>query len=76
MEIESTLLVNKAIAAGLKSNPAHVSECLREAEAAMNAKALERKRIVSGLPRLHDVRNSALTKDCVELTFRAPTRAI
>jgi hypothetical protein len=76
MEIESTLLVNKTIAANLKANPAHVSECLREAEAAMNVKALERKRIVNGTPRLHDVRDSALSKDHVELTFRAPTRAI
>jgi len=76
MEIEARLLVNKVIAAGLKSNPSHVSECLREAEATMNTIALERKRIVNGTPRLHDVRESALSKDCVELTFRAPTRAI
>lgn len=76
MEIESKLLVNKTIAAGLKSNPAHVAECIREAEASMNVVALERKRIVNGTPRLHDVRESALSKDCVELTFRAPTRAI
>ena len=76
MEIESKLLVNKTIAAGLKSNPAHVAECIREAEASMNVVALERKRIVNGIPRLHEVRESALRKDCVELTFRAPTRAI
>lgn len=76
MEVESKLLVNKAIAEGLKANPDHVQECLREAEAAMNVVALERKRIVNGTPRLHDVRESALSKDHVELTFRAPTRAI
>ena len=76
MQIESKLLVNKAIAAGLKSNPEHVAECIREAEAAMNVIALGRKRIVNGTPRLHEVRESALSKDCVELTFRAPTRAI
>jgi len=76
MEVESKLLVNKTIAAGLKSNPSHVTECLREAEAAMNVVALARKRIVNGTPRLHEVRQSALSKDSVELTFRAPTRAI
>lgn len=76
MEIESTLLVTKAIAEGLKANPAHVTECLREAEAAMNTAALERRRIVNGTPRLHEVRASALSRDHVELTFRAPTRAI
>jgi len=76
MQIESKLLVNKTIAAGLKSNPEHVAECIREAEAAMNVIALGRKRIVNGTPRLHEVRESALSKDCVELTFRAPTRAI
>lgn len=76
MEIESKLLVNKAIAAGLKANPDHVAECLREAEASMNMLALKRGRMVNGTPRLHDVRDSAITKDCVELTFRAPTRAI
>jgi hypothetical protein len=76
MEIESTLLVNKAIASGLKSNPAHVAECVREAEATMNTKALERHRIVSSTPRLHDVKGSALGNDLIELTFRAPTRSI
>lgn len=76
MEIESKLLVNKTIAAGLKANPDHVQECLREAEATMNMVALKRGRMVNGAPRLYDVRDSALAKDCVELTFRAPTRAI
>jgi hypothetical protein len=76
MEIESKLLVSKAIAAGLKANPAHVAECIREAEASMNVIALERRRMVAGTPRLHDVRNSALSNEHVELTFRAPTRTI
>lgn len=76
MEIAATILVSKTIAAGLKANPDHAAECLREAEATMNAKALERRRIVSGMPRLHDVRDSSLGKDLVELTFRAPTRAL
>jgi len=76
MEIESRILVNKAIASGLKANPDHVAECIREAEAAMNVVALERRRIVNGIPRLYDVRDSALSKDSVELTFRAPTRVI
>jgi hypothetical protein len=76
MEIESRILVNKTIASGLKANPDHVAECIREAEAAMNVVALERRRIVNGIPRLYGVRDSALSKDSVELTFRAPTRAI
>lgn len=76
MEIEAKLLVTKTIAAGFKANPDHVTECLREAEATMNAKALERKRIVAGTPRLHDVRDTPLGKNLVELTFRAPTRSI
>lgn len=76
MEIAATVMISKAIAEGLKANPDHVTECLREAEAAMNAKALERRRIVSGTPRLHDVRDSALSKDLVELRFLAPTRSI
>jgi hypothetical protein len=76
MEIESRLLVTKTIAAGLKANPEHVHECIREAEAAMNVIALERRRIVNGTPRLHDVRNSAISNEHVELTFRAPTRTI
>jgi hypothetical protein len=76
MEIAATILVNKTIAAGLKANPDHVAECLREAEATMNTVALERHRIVNGTPRLHDVRNSAIGTDLVELTFHAPTRAI
>lgn len=76
MEIAAIIIVNKAIAAGLKANPDHVAECLREAEATMNLAALERHRIVSGTPRLQDVRDSAIAKDCVELRFHAPTRAI
>ncbi|MCY1241367.1 hypothetical protein D9M72_542640 [compost metagenome] len=76
MEIAATILVNKAIAARLKANPEHVAECMREAEATMNTKALERHRIVNGTPRLHSVQDSAIGKDLVELTFRAPTRAI
>lgn len=76
MEIAATLLVNKTIAAGLKANPEHVAECLREAEATMNTQALERHRVVNGTPRLHDVRNSAISTDLVELTFHAPTRPI
>jgi len=76
MEIESKLLVTKAIAAGLKANPAHVHECIREAEATMNVVALQRKRIVNGTPRLHEVANSAISAEHVEMTFRAPTRAI
>jgi hypothetical protein len=76
VEIAATILVNKAIAAGLKANPAHVAECLREAEDTMNTVALARHRIVNGTPRLHDVRNSSISKDLVELTFRAPTRSI
>lgn len=76
IEIEAKLLVNKTIAAGLKANPDHVAECLREAEATMNTKALERHRIVNGTPRLYDVRDSSISADLVELTFRAPTRHI
>lgn len=76
MEIESKLLVTKAIAAGLKANPAHVAECLREAEATMNTVALKRGRMVNGTPRLYEVANSAISNDHVELTFRAPTRAV
>ena len=76
MEIEASLLVTKTIAAGLKANPAHVHECLREAEATMNTEALKRRRIVNGTPRLHEVRNSAISAEHVELTFRAPTRPI
>jgi len=76
MEIAATILVTKAIAANLKANPDHVQECIREAEATMNTMALQRKRVVSGTPRLHEVRSSALSNELVELTFRAPTRAI
>ena len=76
MEIAAIVLVSKAIAEGLKANPDHVAECLREAEAAMNAKALERRRIVSGTPRLHEVSGSSISKDLVELRFLAPTRAV
>jgi len=76
MEISAILLVTKTIAAGLKANPEHVQECLREAEATMNTEALKRKRIVSGTPRLHEVRDSSFGKDLVELRFHAPTRAI
>ena len=76
MEIESRILVHKTIASGLKANPEHVAECIREAEATMNVIALERRRIVNGAPRLHDVRSSAISAEHVELTFRAPTRAI
>ena len=76
MEVESTLLVSKAIAEGFKRNPQHVQECLREAEASMNVVALERRRIVSAVPRLHEVRGSSVGRDLVELTFRAPTRAV
>lgn len=76
MQIESTLLVTKTIAAGLKANPDHVQECVREAEAAMNMVALKRGRMVNGVPRLHGVDGSAISGEHVELTFRAPTRAI
>jgi len=76
VEIEASLLVTKTIAAGLKANPAHVQECLREAEATMNTEALKRRRIVNGTPRLYEVRNSAISADHVELMFRAPTRAV
>lgn len=76
MEISATLLVTKTIAAGLKANPAHVQECVREAEATMNTVALTRGRMVNGVPRLHSVDNSAISNEHVELTFRAPTRAI
>lgn len=76
MEISATLLVTKTIAAGLKANPGHVQECIREAEASMNAVALKRGRMVNGVPRLHSVDNSAISNDHVELTFRAPTRAV
>lgn len=76
MEVSATLLVTKAIAAGLKANPEHVQECIREAEASMNTVALKRGRIVNGTPRLHSVEGSAISNDHVELTFRAPTRAV
>lgn len=76
MLIEASLLVAKNIAAGLKANPGHVRECIREAEATMNTEALKRRRIVNGTPRLHEVRNSAISADHVELTFRAPTRPV
>lgn len=76
MEISATILVSKTIAAGLPKNPAHVEECIREAESAMNVKALERRRIVSGRPRLVEIRDSAIAKDQLELRFQAPTRSL
>lgn len=76
MEIEVTLLVTKAIAEGLKANPAHVHECVREAEAGMNAEALKRRRLVSSTPRLHTISQSPISKQHLELTFRAHTRSI
>ena len=75
MDVGVTILVSKAVAEGLKSNPDHVQECIREAEASMNVVALGRKRIVAAMPRLIDVRDSSLGKGLVELRFQAPTRA-
>lgn len=76
MDVGVTIVVSKAIAEGLKSNPDHVQECVREAEASMNVVALERKRVVSAVPRLVQVSDSSFGKDLVELRFQAPTRAV
>jgi hypothetical protein len=76
MEISATILVHREVAAGLPKHPEHVEECIREAESAMNVKALERHRIVSGRPRLVEIRDSAIAKDQLELRFQAPTRSL
>lgn len=49
---------------------------LREAEPSMNVIALEPRRSVSGTSLLHEIGESRPSKDCLELTFRPPTRAI
>lgn len=76
MEIGAKIFVTKAVADCFPSNPAHVEECVREAEATMNVEALKRKRVVSARPRLVSIEQSALGADLLELLFHAPTRAV
>lgn len=76
MDVSAKVIVTKAIASGFSKNPAHVRECMAQAEAAMNEVAAERGRRISHAPKLIDTSSSALGTDLVELTFQAATRSL
>lgn len=70
-DVEAKVLVTKAIAEGLPSNPEWLRECMRSAETSMNELAGERGRRTCQPPRFIDARDTRL--GYVELTFTAPT---
>lgn len=73
MQVDAKVLVAKEIAESFPARPDRVRECMTQAEAAMKALAAERRRHLSGLPRLDDMRETGL--GFMELRFVADTES-
>jgi hypothetical protein len=76
MKVYAELAVSKQIAAGLNRNPAHVQECIQQAEIELNMVAMERKCVIAERPKLVQISDSALVPDMIVLKFEAETRSL